>query len=330
MFLRAFKFNSPISIIAIPVLAVLLWIYAFTVPLPSFGYESMPMYGMIVSWLYDYPLLMAITAFVIIILTAFLFNYIVNEHEYLSRRTYLPAWFYALFMSSTQQLLQLHPIIFANLFIVLVLNALLKMYRSTVSYVGAFEAGMYISLASLFYFPAIMMLPFGFIALGILRPFVWREWIINIVGFITPYLYVFVFYYWNNQANEFIYQKIINPIANANLQWSFFVQKNPVLWMFTGLLLLSLAWTNSGFSGQKLKTQKAYMILFWMLAFAIISLFIAAEVSMITLSMLAVPSAIIYSNYFFSVKREWIGRLLLWVLYLMIFAVIWGNKIYSL
>lgn len=326
MFIKIFKSNSPISIIILPVFTAVCWFFAFLNPAEVNVDHGMPLYRILLSWTQAFPIVAAVLGFVVVVLTAFLYNYIINEHEFLPKRTYLPGLFYCILMSSSPSLLQFHPVIFANFFIALMLNSLINTYRMNTAFNGVFEAGLFLGLASLFYFPVVFLFPLLFIALVIVRPFIWREWFIIIMGLVFPYIYIIVFYFWNDSLEFFWNDRIVYNILNGNRDWHFFTRANPILWMLLGFLLLALVRVSNGFAIQKLKAKKGYSLLFWLLPMSFLTILVAPSISMVSLSLLAVPSAVILANYFFTLKRTWLAGVLLWIIYLTELVTIWKDS----
>lgn len=327
MFIKIFKSNSPASIILLPLLVAFCWVKAFVDPSAVVVEHGMPLYRLFLSWAQSLPILAAVIGYTIVVLTGFLYNYITNEHELLPRRTYLPGLLYSVLMSSSPLLLQCHPVIFANFFIMLMLNALINTYRQNTAFNGVFEAGFFLAIASLFYFPVIFLFPLLFVSLVVLRPFIWREWCIVIIGFIFPYIYVITYYYWKDSLHLFWKDQVVSPIINDNRDWHFFMEPNPVFWMLLGFLLLALVRVSSGFAVQKLKSKKGYTLLFWLLPISFLTILFAPAISMVSLSLLVVPAAVIIANYFFSMKKEWLAGLLLWIIYLTELVVIWKDSL---
>jgi hypothetical protein len=327
VFIKLFKSNSQISIIILPIFMALCWFNAFLSPAPVNVEHAMPLYKLLVGWTQPVPIAASIFAYIVVVLTGFLYNYIANEQEFLPKRTYLPGLFYCVLMSSSPLLLQCHPLIFANLFITLMLNALVNTYRQNTAFNGVFQGGFFLGIASLFYFPVVLLFPLLLVSLLVLRPFIWREWLIIIIGFIFPYIYVVTYYFWNDSLNFFWEDRIGYNIINGKRDWLFFTEPNPAFWMLLGFLVLALVRISSGFAIQKLKAKKGYTLLFWLLPISFLTILIAPSISMITLSLLAVPAAVILANYFFSMKKTWLAGLLLWIIYLTELVIIWKDSL---
>jgi hypothetical protein len=97
--------------------------------------------------------------------------------------------------------------------------------------------------------------------------------------------------------------------------------------MLLGFTLLALVRLSTTFDTQKLKAKKGFTILFWMLPVSCLTILISPAISMLSLSVVAVPAAVIIANYFFTIKKEWLAGLLLWIIYLTELVISWKDSL---
>jgi hypothetical protein len=121
--------------------------------------------------------------------SAFLFNYVLNSSETLSRFSFFTAFVIVLISSEIFASYDLHPGAIANFLIIVGMMRIMKSYREDDAKSVFFDGAFFISAASLFYFPSITLLPLVFIALIILRPFIWREWVMALMGMAAPHIF---------------------------------------------------------------------------------------------------------------------------------------------
>src|ERR1043166_4828106 len=100
MLIRYFKSNSASSLVILPLIALAIWAFGFTSPLPLPLKHAMPLYELIAGPIANIHWLTTIFSALLVIGEAFLLNYIVNENEVLTKQTWLPALLYILFMSN--------------------------------------------------------------------------------------------------------------------------------------------------------------------------------------------------------------------------------------
>ena len=320
MFIRFFKSNNASALLFLPVIAIVIWVYGFIHPIILPVKHSMPLYELLAGIFINIPWLSTLIGLLLVIGEAFLLNFIVNENEVLEKQNYLPALFYIVFMSNNNAMLTLHPLLFGNLFILLAFHKLLSSYRKDNAFSQAFDAGLLISISTLFYFPFVVFLPLLGVALIILRPFNWREWIISFFGAVIPYLFVITFYFWNDRLDYLFYDKMFYQ----------FIREKPIVdFPMTFYFMLGIGWMVILFSIFKIilavgigsqRTKKSIVLLVWTLFFSALSILLAPEISTKYFSALAIPSAVFCSNYFTHIKKEWWAELLFLLLLASLFV----------
>ena len=321
MILHFFKNNTPVSYILLPLFALALWVLTFVSPLLFSAQPTMPFFEL-ANPVLKMPLLSTFIAFLLIISEAFLLNFIVNENEIITKQSYLPALFYVSFMSTHFTMQVLHPLIFSNFFVLLALYRLLSSYRKDNAFSNAFDSGIFLSIASLFYFPNIVFFPLLGIGLILIRPFSWREWLISFFGVIVPYFFVLVYFFWNDRLDTFWNDLLFyfhfnfhaqNPVSNS----SYFIFSIGSL-----MILLSFAKLLNDLSFGSQKSKKGIRLLLWFSLFSCISLLFTPEFSAKYFSSLAIPFSVFCSNYFLTLKKTWWGEFLF---ILFISAIIFGQ-----
>lgn len=209
MLTNFFRSRQIILIPIIVVIGLLLWLPAIGTNYTLSLQHEMPLYELFVHFFANKPFLQLLIAFVLVVAQAFVFNAITERHELFGKSSYLPALIYILLFSFTPEALHLHPLLFANFFILLSVDALLNMYRKPNAIGQSFETGLLIAIATLFYFPSILLLLFLLVGLFIMRPFSIREFILVVLGFVFPYLYVIVYYFFIGKLDYLWFDKAI-------------------------------------------------------------------------------------------------------------------------
>jgi hypothetical protein len=125
MLIGFIKHNRAVSIVLLPVALILLWIYGFLNPVVPLTEHAAPLYKLLISGIGNHPFLITLLSFILILCEALLINYIVEKNEIIDTTTYLPALVYIILMSLQPEMFSLHPIIIANLFILLALHQLI-------------------------------------------------------------------------------------------------------------------------------------------------------------------------------------------------------------
>jgi len=319
MIIGFFKNNPAISIIMVPLAAVILWSFSFVQPFPFRFEHPMPLFELITYWMRAFPLALKIMAIAFILGEAALLNYMVNSHEVLAKSSYLPAFIYIVLMSCSPSFLAFHPLVPANLFLLLALNSLFAMYRKERAFGNAFDSGFLIAIATLFYFPAIIFFLVIWIGFILLRPFIWREWIIALIGFIVPLLFTTVYYFWFDRLEFLWYDKIVVPIANRTYNFKFSFPYYLMFYTSVGFLILTLAKLSAVIATKSIKARAVLVILLWVLIFGVITFIVAPEISGKYFAFAIIPLSVFGANYFLTVKRNWWGELVFLILIIVVF-----------
>ena len=323
MIIQFFKNNNPVAYILLPLISIALWIPGFFIENKIDIVHGMPLYDLLIEPISAIPLLSTIIAITLVIGGAFTLNTVINENETIATPTFLPAFFYILFMSCSKSLLLLHPILIANFFILFAINKLNSSYRKDIAFSQAFDAGFLCAIASLFFLPYIVFVPLLFIGLQLFRPFIWREWMITFLGLLFPYLFVFTYYFWNDLLEYLWYDKIYYSLINTNsaieLNFSHYFM------LFSGLLIATLSVLKlfNGFSGSQ-KNKQGMALLIWLLLFAVAAALITTNLPDHYFWFISIPIATFATNYFIQLKKQLAGEL---ILLLFIIAIIINNSV---
>ena len=263
MVLRLFRSIQPLALFILPVITALLWLPSLMDPPKVDLGHAMPLFKLFCRWMTDLPYAVPVAGIIIVSGSSILLNYIVNENEMLPRHSYLPALFYVILMSCTPQLLTLHPVLFANIFLMLALHKLLGTYRRDTAFGQVFDAASLTGIAVLFYLPSILLFPVIWVGLVVLRPFIWREWIISLIGFVVPFLFAAVYYFWYDALVNVWNDSVLWPIRNRFFQFnatpSFIALLSVLGWLF----LVSAGTLITGIRISKLKAKSSLLLIVW-------------------------------------------------------------------
>jgi len=316
MLVRFFRSQQPFLLIILPVLSVLLWVPAFLHPVALPIKHEMPFYDLIAMPLSAYPLAATILAFFLIVLQAFLFNYTIDKYEITGKSSYLPALLYVLFTSFSPSLLHLHPVLFANIFIILALNRVLGTYRSTSALSACFDAGFLIGIASLFYFPAIIILFFVMVGIFILRPFSLREFTIIFLGFLLPYLYINTWYFVFGGGLEYLWiDKVWFPLINRDTTFNGIIaQPYSELILFVAIAIVLSIGRGFDVGNRSVQHRSNLTVLRWFFVFAVLTMLLAPTLAYMYFFIALIPLLIILTGYFLWARLVWLAELVLWLL----------------
>lgn len=322
MLIGFIKHNRAVSIALLPIALLLLWAYGFFHPvLPMTGHAA-PLYKLLISGREHYPFLLTIISVILVFCEALLINHIVEKNEIIDTTTYLPALAYIVLMSLQPEMLSLHPILIANLFMLLALRKLMQTYRKETAYFESFDTGLFISLSALFYIPSVVFILLLWAGLIVIRPFIWREWIISFIGLLLPWIYLLFYYFWNDDVGtleyDALYYTLIAPQKSFDaLKFSFSEYFQITVLLIALILASGKVIIELNMSTVRSKGNLLLLIYFFALAF--LSIFIAPSYSIAYLSFFSIPFSIFLSSYLLFAKREWVAETIFILLIISIF-----------
>lgn len=302
--------HSPIALVIIPLLAIVLWIPAFINPLLPVEQVTMPLYSFADSFFRSHVYVSLTIGLLLLLTEAFLLNFVLQAHQVIIKKNWLPALLVVVFGSCSPGLLWPGPQQFAGLLMIMVLHMLMSTYRQDKSFGSVFNCGLLIGLAAQIYLPSLVFFIFGIIAIIILRPFIWREWVMLILGVLIPFIYGGVYFYWNDTYGEITQRVITDPIVNR----SFFLKLDSSDYFLATVtvlvLLVSAGRLVSGSLTSTLKTKKGISVLLWFTLFAFVAILPAQNFGVGTFRFVIYPFAFFASNYFLNARRGWIAEVI--------------------
>jgi hypothetical protein len=162
---------------------------------------------------------------ILFIVFAVYFNFIINREKLFARKSFIPGIAFMLYSSFLPSHCIFSTVFIANIFIFLAFAHVLSAYNLNAPQKIFFNAGIFLGLAILFYFPCILMFILFILLMLMVRPFKWQEFLAYIFGVITPFyigaLFLFLLGKWNNYKKNLDFRmhfptKIIStPIFSA-------------------------------------------------------------------------------------------------------------------
>lgn len=254
----------------------------------------------------------------LVLALAFLLNWIATDNE-VTANNYLTALLFIVLTASGTAIQKLNAPLFADLFLVLALARIFKMYKTDGALGPPFDAGLLISIASFFYFPAIGMILMLLFAIGMLRAFSWRDYLVAIIGLIIPYLFLSVYYFWFDKLPYFFNHYIVEPFSIRNLNFKPTFTDYTLLTIIGLLVLVSLFdnFTNPTLN-RSIRRRKYLnvMVVYLLVSFACFVL--TPDWSPMHFLISAVPLAVFISNFLLSFRSTVLPEFIFWTLLMVI------------
>ena len=327
MVVSFFRKSRSAAILAIPVLALGLSLFhSFFSPEPSPSLY-MPLYEPVADLLLGFRLVSILVNAGLITAGAFLLNRICTKMEILNTTSYMPGLVYVLFMGSSVRISGTHPLLFTNVFILLVLMKMFQTHRKETAFGELFDSGTLLGISVLFFFPSFVFIPLVWICLTIIRPFICRGWIIGFLGFLIPFIFVAAYFFLRDGLESVFRDKIISPFSEITV--SFDIQGPS--WLLAGLVLFIVLVSLPGaFRGKAIITLRAknhFLILLWFLILGLVGTTISPYSSEIIYLFCGIPLSVFIANFFLSVKRIFLAEFLAfsWMVFILLNQFLWEN-----
>ena len=205
MFIRTFSkahWHTPFLLI---ILGGLFWMRAFLFPHEMSGRiaeDNAPFYELLVPWITGYPLWSMVLAFALLMVQVFFLNHIATSKGITDRFSALPGLLYLLLMSSTPGMIGPQPVLLANVFLLIGLNKIFKVYREGQAIMEVLNVGLLMAVAGLFYYPALPLLLLLVFSLFLFFPVSLRTLLAALMGYVIPFFFLGLYYFMFDMLGE--------------------------------------------------------------------------------------------------------------------------------
>ena len=323
MILKFYKSDKLTVLVSLPIIGILLWLPGLLNPSVVNFSNASPLF----QWVCNIgsPFFSTVIALIIIVISALILNRVINNNEIFNRNTFLPALIYLITMSAIKEHQVLSPIVISNLFWILALRRLFNISRQVPCKKEVFDATVLMLFGGLFYFPSILMVALVWIALKILRPFVWREWVIPFFAFVVFGAYWIVALIWgdtlNNWADYFTFDSEQYSSIKIAVSWPYYTLLGVVL------VLVSFSGYNTlkRYKGSSLRFRKIILVFMFIIILTIGILTLLQYFSDENVYTLvgAVPLSLLITFYFNYAKKEWLSQLFFYTIFISILVNIY-------
>jgi len=331
MFLRLLKGTGPGVIFLIIIILTGVWIRAFLVPhtggISYYDNDPMPLYGLLKLVLGKNQLFGVAFSFAMVSLIAFLLVNFNTSVFFINERTFLPALIYILLGGFFPEYQGLNPVLPATLFLMLAIKRIMDGYRKAGTAYNFFDAGILISIGSLFYANLIWFGLLVIIGIALLRTGNVIEIAISLLGLITPYLLTFGIYYvigkdlWELLAmvkNNLFVRSDLYPFSRLTI----------VALIFTGMIVLvSLFYLLMHLNAKKIKSRQTFSILIWGFLIAVAGYIFLPSASVELIWIISIPVSYFLTHYFVFARKKLVPEIFFSVFVVLILMIqIWSLK----
>jgi len=276
---------------------------------------AVPLYSFLTLWAAEPSIWIPLISLILLYVEALLLNQFLADHNLIPKNSLLGGFTYIILMSGMDVIYNLHPMLFVNMLLILLLNLSLHLYQSKNSFNNVFMAGFLIALTSLLFNHAVYLLLLLAAILILMRALNWREWFISITGFVIPFVYAIVFYYLTDQ---------LNLLRLINWDYISLTFKLPaydtISWIHHGLIIFLLIITTSDVMSKlfvkniDIRKKTTAVFYFFTVLFLI---FLFSDSANKSIALILLPVAVLISIYISQLKRLWFYQLIFLLLLLL-------------
>ena len=316
MLVRIFRLSQPklVAFLILPVLfagfASYKWNFSTLPP------NGLPFYDLIYSTFATFPSYVRVLLVSLLLFQqAIHLNYVLNKHELLLKKSWMPALMYVIIGSLLPPFQWFHPMIFVNTLLIFALDKVFQLYKNDRPLKLDFDTGFIIGLASMFYLPLLVFIFFFGSALILLRHFSWRDWVTGIIGVMMPLFFAFCYYFLTDHL-MLLYEKImLAGIRRPKHLGDIF----PKGYLFSILLigvisLLSIFKQQANYFKNVTKTRLNHLLIILFAITGIITSLFTETPMVYRFYILVIPLSVWAAYFFLSMKRLWLSELILLLL----------------
>lgn len=325
-----FRRSGPVTVPVLVMLSLLLFFNQFYAPVSETVATAG---GMLDNFLYKsvHPRLSSqflnIITLVILVLSALFANYVLVSRRMYSNNHMLAALCMVLFTGLFPAAFFLHAGIVLLPITIWLYTYMLRLYNTPTARSTIINMGLLSGTATLLYHPYWWMLLVCFFALGQMRPFKVKEWVLLLFSFFTPVYFVLAYDFLSDQWQPSRHWPVWNPIKELPglNTWVLVASAIAIVWCFYGLG----RWQTAN-RRMLIQVRKSWYILLFMGILILPSMVFPRNNVSESLIQLSFPMGAIAAHAFAGAQKSWLQTLLFWLLVIAAGVMGWARSYYHL
>ncbi len=307
----------------------LLLLYGVLLKLPIFLHPGVPqpqqidgfLYKALLNWLEpigrSLPQIYPIIAFSLLYTQAVYFNKVVNDQRIMQRPHYLTGMSYLLISSLFTEWNMLSSPLIINSLLIWVWAKMSGLYNNQSPKSALFNIGIAIGVSTFFYFPSLAFAALIIFGLAITRPFKFTEWLISLLGIITPYYFLLAIVFLTDKWKGYHFPgfAVTYPVFNQT-NWAYAAILIVLLTSIVGIFFIQ-----QNFRRQLIQARKSWNLTFLYLMVALFVPFINATHTFDYWILCAVPLSAFLGAAFLYPSKNWFPLLLHWLMVGFVIAI---------
>ncbi len=316
-----FKSNNPYNTFLLLVYGLLLKLTMFiqpVVPLPqqADGFLFKALLYQLSGIGKNLPVIYPLITFLLLFTQAITFNTMVNDLRLMQKPNFLTAMGYLLITSLFAEWNTLSAPLIINSLLIWVWSRMSRLHNDHFPKTSLFNIGIAIGVASFFYFPSMAFAALIVFGLLVTRAFNLPEWMIALLGIITPYYFLLAFVFITNKWQGYHFPGVAVSLPHFNeSRWALAAIILVLFTCVTGMFFIQ-----QNFRRQLVQARKSWNLIFLYLLIALFIPFINATHSFVYWIMCAVPISVIAATGFLYPSKKWFPLVLHWIMVAFVLA----------
>ena len=317
-----FKANNPYN-------TFLLFVYGILLKLPMFLRPTVPqpqqidgfLYKALLKWLQPFgnnlPVLYAFITYGLLYTQAIAFNRLVNEQRLMQRSNYLTGMSFLLVSSLFSEWNMLSAPLIINTLLIWVWAKMSGLHNNPQPKTSLFNIGIAIGLSTFFYFPSLAFAALIIFGLALTRPFKLAEWLIALLGIITPYYFLLAWVFLTDKWKGYKFPgfAVTNPKFNQT-NWAY-----AAIIIVLFITVIGLFFIQQNFRRQLIQARKSWNLVYLYLIVAVFVPFVNATHTFEYWILCAVPLSAILGAAFLYPAKKWFPLLLHWLMVAFVIVI---------
>lgn len=293
MLVRFFRKTAWYSPILFVLIGVVLWSDVLLTPVKAINTitdPAGPLFELLRPLFEQYQMLTVLASMILLMIQSNVVNNVAVSKGFTERYSLLPGLMYMLLMCSTTVMVAPHPVLFANTFLIPAMGKLFDVYDEQHYIKEIFNIGFLISVAGLFYYPALTFILALIISIFMYYIVNLRTLIAAFVGLLTPFVFISAYFYLRDVFNLWIenVRIVIQPFLIFEIETDIY-QKAFIallaLLSFFAFFRLQVIYKTS----KPIRMRKRITILLLFFLISVVSFLLAVDYITVHYGMLAIP-----------------------------------------
>lgn len=307
----------------------LLLLYGLLLKLPMFLHPYVPETQQVDGFLYravlsglkpvstHFPLIFPLITFTLLFSQAVYFNKLVNDLRIMQRPHYLTGMSYLLITSLFTEWNVLSSPLIINSILIWVWSKMSGLYSDPKPKTSLFNIGIAIGIGTFFYFPSIAFSALIIFGLAITRPFKLAEWLMALLGIITPYYFLLALVFLTDKWKGYKFPgfAVTAPVFDQS-RWAYLAIIIVVISSIIGIFYIQ-----QNFRRQLIQARKTWNLTFLYLPVAVFVPFVNATHSFEYWILCAVPVSAFVAATFLYPAKKWFPTLLHWLMVAFVIVI---------